>query len=302
MSTYYNENDPFCVAWLRELIKRKAIPDGEVDERSITDVSADDVAGFTHCHWFAGIGGWAYAFQLAGWPDDAPAWTGSCPCQPFSVIGRHRGERDSRHLWPVWCDLIDDGKPSVVFGEQVAGAAGRAWLSGIRVDLERLGYAVGAADLCAACVGSPHRRQRLYWLADASVARLEGFAGHGDDVDEQGRIEAEPDRSVAATGAAVSDAAGLDALRVLRRFPLHDPRRTRVRLPLSADRSLDENGSVWSRFEHVACADGWRRVESGSFPLAYGLPGRVGILRGYGNAIVPQVAAAFINAYLDCWG
>jgi len=50
----------------------------------------------------------------------------------------------------------------------------------------------------------------------------------------------------------------------------------------------------------VACADGkTRRVEPGTFPVAYGVPGRVGLLRGYGNAIVPQVAAEFIKTYQE---
>jgi DNA (cytosine-5)-methyltransferase 1 len=56
----------------------------------------------------------------------------------------------------------------------------------------------------------------------------------------------------------------------------------------------------WARFETVLCRDGkTRRFESGSFPLAYGLPGRVGLLRGYGNSIVPQCAAEFIQAYIE---
>jgi hypothetical protein len=54
---------------------------------------------------------------------------------------------------------------------------------------------------------------------------------------------------------------------------------------------------AWSNFELITCRDGKaRRIESGTFPLAYGIPGRVGLLRGYGNAIVPQVAAEFIIA------
>jgi len=59
-------------------------------------------------------------------------------------------------------------------------------------------------------------------------------------------------------------------------------------------------GSPWNRFDVVHCRDGKaRRIEPGSFPLADGVPNRVGRLRGYGNAIVPQVAAAFIRAFLE---
>ena len=74
---FYNDNDPKACEWLRSLIKAGLIPPGEVDERSITEVRADELRDFTQCHFFAGIGGWSYALQLAGWPDDRPVWTGS---------------------------------------------------------------------------------------------------------------------------------------------------------------------------------------------------------------------------------
>jgi len=55
--------------------------------------------------------------------------------------------------------------------------------------------------------------------------------------------------------------------------------------------------SFWSASDRLLCTDGkFRRVEPGSFPVAHGLPNRVGRLRAYGNAIVPQVAAEFIQA------
>lgn len=122
MSTYYNEFNPFAAQWLRNLIDAGLIPAGDVDERDIRDVKPDDLKPYRQHHFFAGIGGWAYALRLAGWPDDKSVFTGSCPCQPFSQAGRKRGFADERHLWPHWFHLIEICQPSVVFGEQVASA------------------------------------------------------------------------------------------------------------------------------------------------------------------------------------
>ena len=541
---YYNENDPYAAQWLRNLMAAGHIPEGCVDTRSIVDVQPEDLAVFTQCHFFAGIGGWPLALRLAGWPVDKPVWTGSCPCQPFSVAGKRKGNSDERHLWPEFLRLIATCNPATVFGEQVAskdgrewlsgvrndleniqlwqqfykdmhevqarsslgelpqvlrevtrraeatmqrmpeslrtalaqrlkgipardeeeegsqgsclppelrrnspgkdvepgswtageqkghsvrpvsvrgadrrtdssgvrndgtavrpslkGAGlelplyrqdhtgrgiclhkyqdrllcdergdgqlgrdclttdhycvagkaiaddqrklagvfnkmlnskdGREWLSGVRADLEAVGYAVGGADLCAASAGAPHIRQRLFWVADSpeqgdrwrglcgpgegvsasdqrasgqsggrgfadglehatgdgreqrgaeSVGRgleprrstnglgnpiepgLEGFAGNGDDGDQPGRDSAQPGGPITAPG-------GFD---------------------------------FWGDFDLVHCRDGkTRRIESGTFPLAHGVPGRVGKLRAYGNAILPQVAARFIEAFLE---
>lgn len=166
---YYNEFDPAAAAWLRELIGAGLIPKGEVDERSIADVRANELRGYTQCHFFAGIGGWSLALQLAGWPADRPVWTGSCPCQAFSTAGKQRGFDDERDLWPVFANLIAECKPEYVFGEQVENAIRHGWLDRVCADMEGEGYAVGAAVLGAHSVGAPHRRQRLYWGA-VSVA------------------------------------------------------------------------------------------------------------------------------------
>lgn len=167
MTAYYNENDAFAADWLEALIAAGELPAGVVDRRSIEEVQPDDLRGFQHCHFFAGIGGWALAARLAGWPDERELWTGSCPCQPFSVAGAGTGTEDPRHLWPEFARLIAFRRPATVVGEQVASKAGRAWGAGVRADLEVLEYAVGLADLCAAGVGAPHIRQRQWWVAYA---------------------------------------------------------------------------------------------------------------------------------------
>ena len=57
---------------------------------------------------------------------------------------------------------------------------------------------------------------------------------------------------------------------------------------------------VWRDPDWLLCRDGrWRPVEPGTFPLADGIPGRMGLLRGYGNAIVPPLAAEFVTAFLE---
>lgn len=174
---YYNEFKPEAVHMLRQLIKDGLIADGVVDERSITEVSAEDVKEFTQCHFFAGIGGWSVALRMAGWPDDRPVWTGSCPCQPFSTAGKQKGKADERHLWPVWFRLIRESKPATVFGEQVAAAITYGWWDDVATDMETEGYACGAAVLPACSVGKPHKRDRLWFVANASRKRVNGKSG-----------------------------------------------------------------------------------------------------------------------------
>lgn len=177
MAAYYNENDKCAAAWLRELIKAGMIAPGVVDERSILDVEAKDLVGFSQCHFFAGIGGWSYALRLAGWPDNRPVWTGSCPCQPFSVAGKREGKKDPRHLWPEWFRLIKECKPAKIYGEQVASAINHGWLDLVFDDLEGEDYACGAVCLPACSVGAAHIRQRLWFVADTYSPRLGEHSG-----------------------------------------------------------------------------------------------------------------------------
>jgi len=324
---YYNEFDPKAAAWLRELIRAGQIPNGTVDERSISDVTPDDLVGFTQCHFFAGIAGWPLALKLAGVPDDFPLWTGSCPCQPFSVAGAGLGTADPRHLWPQFRRLIGECNPSTVFGEQVASKAGRVWLAGVRADLENMGYGVGAADLCAASVGAPHIRQRLFWgasrVADAKhperwSEHQEHSEAHGWDGPRRGsnslRLAHTPGRGLGINGSTPGGAGHADECGEvggvvhsqrpgLEGHPGHgDDRNEPGRHGAQPGRSTAEAGAVghWARAALIPCRDGKsRRVEPGTFPLAHGVPHRVVKLRGYGNAIVPQVAAEFVRACMS---
>jgi len=175
---YFNEIDPFCCAWLSNLMDAGLITPGKIDDRSILALRPEDLRGYDRAHFFAGIGIWDYALTQAGWPDDGRVtWTGSCPCQPLSGAGQRKGHADERHLWPAFHALITECRPATVFGEQVGGKDGREWLAAVRADMEGDGYAVGAADLPACGTGAPHIRQRLWFVAH----RLEHAAGNGRD-------------------------------------------------------------------------------------------------------------------------
>lgn len=190
LMNYYNENDPFAAQWLRNLIAANLIPSGFVDERSILDVKPNDLVNYDQCHFFAGIGGWSRALQIAAWPVHRKVWTGSCPCQPFSQAGKRRGFADDRHLWPYWQYLIRQCRPSVIFGEQVASAT--EWFRLVRSDLEAMDYAVGCVPVEAASAGADHLRDRFWFVGDRDCARADAYATEGPPW----RAVSEPSRDV----------------------------------------------------------------------------------------------------------
>lgn len=328
---YYNDNDPYCCHWLRNLIEAGHLPPGDVDERSITDVTLADLDGYTQAHFFCGIAGWPLALQLAGWPADAPVWTGSCPCQPYSTAGKGLGDADPRNLWPAFFRLIRECRPPVVFGEQVASAIRHGWLDGICRDLETQGYACGAAVLGAHSVGAPHIRQRLFWVADSDSTRHRESERQGECEEAGGTrtpaIHSGGDGNADRLGDASPRGLGIDGC------PQRDSGHTAqpdaiVGMGDAAtlrrqgrDGAGEQEPGAWSGCTLVHCRDGKTRrisAQPGNEPLAHGISAklgqalaglrglarsarrnRVGRLRAYGNAIVPEVAAVFIRAYME---
>ena len=283
-SVYYNDNDSFSCQWLKNLAEAKSITPGDIDGRSIKDIRAGDLDGYRQIHLFAGIGGWSYALSLAGWPNDRPVLTGSCPCQPFSSAGKGDGADDPRHLWPEMLRIITELHPPTIFGEQVAGAIGHGWLDGVFDDLEGEGYACGAAVLPACSVGAPHLRQRLFWVAKSSSQR------HTYQQTSEGDVQF--GRQSRNTGPASRME---DSVRIGRRGRSNgDPERMHRSLQATGP---SQDNSPWDDYEWASCSnEKHRRIKSGLVPLVTRVPGRVAQLRGIGNSIVPQVAAKFIYA------
>lgn len=296
MTAYYNEIEPHAAQHLRNLIDAGHIAPGVVDTRSIEDVTPNDLKGFRQCHFFAGIGGWSLALRRSGWPDSRPAWTASCPCQPFSEAGKGLGFADERHLWPSAHWLIGQRRPVVVFGEQSGSAYASDWIDLVQADVEALGYAFGAVAFPSASVGAPHRRDRAYWVADADCQQWER---RGEFQPTRG---GKPSDSCVISGLADTDHEQRPLAMSARGYADVSRQWNKDSEAASGCRGVMRPGPVngfWRDADWLSCRDGkWRPVVPGSFPLANGVPARVGRLRTYGNAINIEAAAAFISAYM----
>lgn len=263
---YYNEFDEDIAKWLKELIAEGVLPKGDVDTRSIVEVKPSDLRGYTQCHFFAGIGGWPWALKLAGISEDFNIWTGSCPCQPFSVANSRfsKGLDDERNLWGYFFNLIKECSPAMVVGEQVEAAIPKGWLDIVKGNLESEDYAFGCSVLSASLTGAPHLRRRLYW----------------------GGIKEELLEDSDSLGISWRNSVGTKGWSL---GQLQEPNQE----------WLSRITSFWSDGEWVEGTRGEAfLLEHGTFPLADGFPSFVVECRGYGNAIVPQLGAAFVRCLL----
>ena len=164
-----------------------------------------------HVDLCSGIGGFALGFEWAGlskpvlfcdiepwsrkvlakhWPDvpiahdvkelandparlvpDCDILSCGYPCQPFSVAGKQRGTEDDRHIWPEIFKIIQAKRPTWIVCENVSGHISLG-LNQVLSDLEdKAGYAVQTFCVGAVSVNAPHRRQRIWIVANSSSLR-----------------------------------------------------------------------------------------------------------------------------------
>ncbi len=275
--------------------------------------------------WEASACGYLAAAMEAGCLDPFPVWsdlrsfdgrpwrgvvdlvTAGYPCQPFSVAGKRRGADDPRHLWPHVARIILESDPAIVFLENVGGHL-RLGFEQVGDELRAMGYRVAAGLFTAEEVGAPHRRERLFILADrCSVGSREG----GWSTEDRG---SEPDHD----GGALADSGGtglqgLDADWTPKSNLGHHGRGGRAELGHS-NRDEQRRRNIHSR--HLVAEAGtalpawppgpndrdeWRRiledrpdlapaVEPQLCRVAYGLA-RAQRLRILGNGVVPLAAA-----------
>lgn len=245
---------------------------------------------------------------MTGLGGPAPA-----PVSPSASLGTARGRRTSGTSGRSSRASSLPAAPPVVMGEQVAAAVGKDWLDGVFADLEGHGYACRAAVVPACAVDAPHRRDRLWFVADASSGRRSrgqrrgaGDVTYGSDA---GRPEGHRHPSGGGEDALRSGNSGQALANPGGEGPSLSERTGWSEPPgpghnsASFGAAASERGGdrPWAGAGWLRGADGKaRRVEPGIRLLAHGVPGRVGQLRALGNAIVPRAAKEIIGAYLDC--
>ena len=255
--------------------------------------------------------------------DDAERFRGSVdivcggyPCQPFSLAGVRRGDKDDRHLWPEMLRVIEAVRPRWVIGENVAGHITMG-LDTVLSDLEGAGYSSRCYVIPAVAADAPHRRDRCWIVANSSGLRcntggaeqsLQGSGTSGEarwEID--GRSQTLAHTGCQRQGAEVSrsDGQSIDGAAQGQRTEARDRFADGGDTMADADSQRGRGGDAQRQdAEAVGQSPRHQRQYAGGMEawlpepelgrVANGIPGRVHRLKQLGNSIVPQVAARIL--------
>ena len=200
---------------------------------------------------------------------------GGFPCQPFSIAGARKGTDDNRHLWPEMFRIIKELKPRWVIGENVKGLVNLQnglVFETVCTDLEGEGYEVRAFNIPAAGVGAPHRRERIWIVANSRRTLRQGTELREKNEDETRKENA--DQHQRSNSPSKSNVANANSERQ------QEQCRTE---------SVQKEGNEPQRSSSQARHAGWES-EPDVGRVANGIPGRVHRLKALGNSIVPKIA------------
>tara|TARA_S200002703_G_scaffold5664_2_gene6444 strand:- start:13377 stop:14366 length:990 start_codon:yes stop_codon:yes gene_type:complete len=255
--------------------------------------------------------------------------TCSYPCQPFSVAGKQKGEEDSRHLWPDTFRIVQECQPTWFVGENVSGHI-KLGLDTVLEDLASEGYDTRTFVIPASSIGAWHQRKRIWIIGHKTVSNTSSLRDGGRGFkqcripqwqflqkEQEGReIWREAEGCSTSSAENISDTLceGLPRYKALskhekkkfRNFTSNDDA-TRTISDTSSSR-LEEHGysETEDAFQFTTQENWWQaQSELCGVPdgISYGLDkGRVGRIKGLGNAIVPQIAWFIGNAILQANG
>jgi DNA (cytosine-5)-methyltransferase 1 len=217
--------------------------------------------------------------------------TGGFPCQPYSSAGKRLGKADERHLFPHMLRAIKEIKPRWVIGENVRGLVN--WGGGMVFDevcndLESEGYEVQPFLIPAASVNAPHQRQRIWFIA---YANDKGGSTRSRQVQSENGKISEWNDNAESCDTSYGDVTNTKSKGL---FGLHKTgyenniNRQNTKIWGGTSRYSKENNFINFPTQSPICGgnDGLPRELDGiTFPKW-----RKESIKGFGNAIVPQVA------------
>lgn len=296
----------------------------------------DDFPRTVLSYWFPKSKGYGNIKEtdFTPWRGKIDVLTGGFPCQPFSVAGQRKGQEDDRYLWPEMLRAIREIRPSWIIGENVGGIISMVQpgcetemeyqadlfeetdketileqeyvVETVCRDLEQEGYSVQPIVIPACAVGAPHRRDRIFFIAYRADAGSEGvqFAGENgiyqselvtnSECKEGGQIQQEIQSEQ-------SDGNSINSIGYERN------------VTYTHSEQLEDSMRTWNGFTEPAnlyCERTWSNFPTQS-PVCRGNDGLpfdvvrltisltawcTGSIKGYGNAIVPQVMYEIFKA------
>lgn len=216
---------------------------------------------------------------------------GGYPCQPFSTAGKRKGKSDDRHLWPEVSRLMDEYRPSWGLFENVAGHVSMG-LDDVLSDLEGKGYTTRTYIIPACALNAPHRRDRVWIVANASSAgaRLETYSNRRCERETARTLEPEilPQRYRQGCSEGINssrkDVANAECVGQQEQGRTERPLRPKKKRKGKAD---------W-----VVSNCGWE-AEPDVGRVANGFPNGMDRLKSLGNAVVPQIPEMIGRAILE---
>ncbi len=248
------------------------------------------------------------------WRDDDIILTGGFPCQPYSSAGKRLGKEDERHLWPEMLRIISEIKPKFIVGENVFGLLN--WNGGmvfaeVCSDLEHQGYEITPVVIPAAAVNAPHGRDRIWFIAysngndERSTNRKSGCQESETNGEGEQSVHSRTWTTSNEGNATDTDFESLyvkksiiehtNVQRQKRRMYQEQPK-TSIREQFSERNARSTKSTNWHNFPTQSPICG------GNDGLPSKLDGitfskwRAESIKGYGNAIVPQVAFEIFKA------
>ena len=209
--------------------------------------------------------------------------SGGFPCQPFSVAGKQKGKGDDRYLWPEMLRVIRELTPRWVVGENVPGIL-RIAAGEVVSDLEREGYWVAVFNFEAAAVGAPHRRERVFFVANSNGTGLQGRLGRELQ-------ECADQRSTGQDGVYVADPIRFDSAGINRR-----KQKMRLENRGSEGRARSTEPGLGGMADGFSC---WLDEPVGVPKATTKREHRADRLKCLGNAVVPQQAYPIFKAIAD---